>query len=262
MHPRARTMRTTTRLAHTPIAAGRTPAGRASRLRQLGALAILSCGGIAHADDALGLQPESAAAAPQASQPPDPAAQPDLPAQDAPADPLSLDPEGEALPLFDVPKPFGAQGTRWAVFGGGIALDGNDATDFSGFAQASWFIVDDVELGGELAIWNFDQTGQDAVGGSISALVRWHFVNEGRLSLFIDGGIGLLGATDAVPEGGTDFNFLPRAGIGGTWRPWDSDLRLLMGLRWHHISNARSSGAEDNPSRDGAMLYVGLGVPF
>jgi len=141
-------------------------------------------------------------------------------------------------------------------------MDGNDATDLSGFAQASWFIVDNVELGGELAIWNFDQTGQDAVGGSVSALVRWHFVNEGRLSLFVDGGIGLMGATDEVPEGGTDFNFLPRAGVGGTWRPWDSDLRILMGLRWHHISNARYSGAEDNPSRDGAMLYLGLGVPF
>ena len=47
-----------------------------------------------------------------------------------------------------------------------------------------------------------------------------------------------------------------------TAQPWDGEMRVLMGMRWHHISNARSSGAEDNPSRDGAMLYVGLAMPF
>lgn len=201
---------------------------------------------------------------PDAHPQPSPAATLDPTAASQPAPPpITLDPEADAPPLFEPARPaFGSQGSRWAVFGGGIAVDGKNATDLSGFAQVSWFIVDDVELGAELAVWNFDQEGNDATGASVAGLVRWHFVNEGRLSLFVDGGIGLLGATDDVPEGGTDFNFLPRAGVGATWRPWDSDLRLLLGLRWHHISNARSSGAEDNPSRDGAMIYVGLGVPF
>ncbi len=192
-------------------------------------------------------------------------AQPEAAAPEPPAPAaVGLNPEQEAPPVLDMPaaRPFGAQGTRWAVFGAGVAIDGDDSTDLGGFAQMTWFIVDDVELGGEAGVWHFQQRGEDAAGGSLSALIRWHFVNEGRLSLFVDGGIGMLGATDDVPEGGTELNFMPRAGVGATWRPWDGEMRLLLGLRWHHISNARSSGAEDNPSRDGAMLYVGLGVPF
>lgn len=178
--------------------------------------------------------------------------------------PSSLNPEqpaSEMLPGATVAT-FGAPGTRWVTFGPGAAMDGKGATDLSGFVQATWFIVQNVEFGGEVAAWHFGQDGEDAAGASLSALIRWHFVNEGRLSLFVDGGIGLLGSTDDVPAEGTDFNFLPRAGVGATYRPWDGDMRVMLGLRWHHISNARSSGASDNPSRDGAMLYVGLSIPF
>ena len=65
-------------------------------------------------------------------------------------------------------------------------MDGKGATDLSGFVQATWFIVQNVEFGGEVAAWHFDQDGEDAAGASLSALIRWHFVNEGRLSLFVD----------------------------------------------------------------------------
>ena len=181
----------------------------------------------------------------------------------APQSPPTLNPEVPAAPLLpEPPAAFGAQGTSWIVLGPGVGIDGEGATDLNGFVQMTWFIVPNVEFGGEVGAWHFDQDGEDAAGMSLSALLRWHFVNEGRLSLFVDGGIGVLGATDEVPEGGTSTNFLPRAGFGATYRPWTSDLRVMLGARWHHISNARSSGAEDNPSRDGAMLYLGLCIPF
>lgn len=195
---------------------------------------------------------------------PQPAA--DSPPQSRPAtapEPTEADP---ALPTSflssPAPVPFGAQGARQAVFGTGVGFDSKSSTDLTGFAQLTWFIVDDVELGGEVGAWYFDQEGENAAGASLAALIRWHFVNQGRLSLFVDGGLGLLAATDEVPDEGTELNFMPRAGVGATYRPWDNDLRLITGVRWHHISNARSSGADDNPSRDGAMLYVGLVVPF
>lgn len=178
--------------------------------------------------------------------------------------PLSLDPESPPEPILDVPPllRYGEQGSWWATLGGGGAFDGRGATDIQGFAQLSCFIVPDVELGAELGIWHFEQDGENAAGGSAAALVRWHFVNEGRVTLFLDGGVGLLGASDNVPADGTSVNFLPRAGAGMTYRPWDGPLRLMLGVRWHHISNARLSGAEDNPSRDGAMLYLGVVIPF
>lgn len=220
-------------------------------------VAVLVCK-VAHAQPAR--QPESAAASTHNAAPAVTSQAP----QPAPLPTTSLNPEQSAPDLIAgaAPAPFGAAGTRWITFGPGAAMDGRGATDLSGFVQATWFIVQDVEFGGELAAWHFDQEGEDAAGASIAALIRWHFVNEERLSLFVDGGIGLLGSSDDVPAGGTDLNFLPRAGFGATYRPWDGDMRVMLGLRWHHISNARSSGAEDNPSRDGAMLYLGLSVPF
>jgi hypothetical protein len=198
-------------------------------------------------------------------------AAPDSPSGAAPADqartqgpPAGLNPEQPAPEMLpaSASRPFGAAGTRWITLGAGAGMDGRGATDITGFTQATWFIVQNVEFGGEIGLWHFNQEGQDAEGASVSALIRWHFVNEDRLSLFVDGGIGLVASTEDVPAGGTDVNFLPRAGFGATYRPWDGDMRLMLGVRWHHISNARSSGAEDNPSRDGAMLYMGLSIPF
>jgi lipid A 3-O-deacylase len=39
-----------------------------------------------------------------------------------------------------------------------------------------------------------------------------------------------------------------------------NDVRLLVGARWHHISNANLY--RDNPGRDSLMGYVGLSFPF
>jgi hypothetical protein len=75
-------------------------------------------------------------------------------------------------------------------------------------------------------------------------------------------GIGVMGATGDVPDGGTPFDLMPRAGIGVTKQLTDDGLRLDVGVRWHHISNARINGDDENPSRDGAMLYAGLIFPF
>ena len=38
----------------------------------------------------------------------------------------------------------------------------------------------------------------------------------------------------------------------------DERTRLLVGVRWSHISNARLWGDDDNPGSDSVMLHVGL----
>ncbi|MEQ9094669.1 MAG: acyloxyacyl hydrolase [Phycisphaerales bacterium] len=124
------------------------------------------------------------------------------------------------------------------------------------------FLVDDIEWFLEGGLWSFYDKGADAAFGLSATLgFRWHFVARENWSLFADIGIGVLGTTDHVPPDGTSFNFMPRAGLGFT-RQLDENVRLIGGVRWHHISNARTRGDSRNPARDAPQLYVGLVVPF
>ncbi len=165
----------------------------------------------------------------------------------------------------DKPKraAFGDAGSRWWTIGTGVANNLDDATDVNLRGAYSYFLVKDVEFSAELNAWYFHQAGPDAAGINPAMVFRWHFYDDGEWTLFGDVGIGLLAATNEVPDGGTAFDFTPRVG-GGFTRELDADTgtRLQVGLRWHHISNARISGASNNPSRDGIMLYAGIQFPF
>ena len=127
----------------------------------------------------------------------------------------------------------------------------------------SYFLVKDVEFAAELNGWYFHQEGTDAGGINPAFVFRWHFYDDGEWTIYGDVGIGLLFATDNVPQGGTSFDFTPRVG-GGFTRELDPDTRarLQVGVRWHHISNARINGSDNNPSRDAVMLYTGIQFPF
>ncbi|MFG0282907.1 MAG: acyloxyacyl hydrolase [Phycisphaerales bacterium JB039] len=173
-------------------------------------------------------------------------------------------PEPAGLPLAmlgESPRSFGAPDSVWGAAGLGYADDLSESVDSYLWATYSWFMVQDVELALEGGLWNHDQPGDDAASLSLSTIVRWHFVNAGGWTVFADAGIGVLVSTDVVPEGGTGLNFLPRLGAGVT-RDLGGRARLLAGVRWHHISNARIHGDIRNPSRDAAMLYVGVIFPF
>ncbi|GIW74261.1 MAG: hypothetical protein KatS3mg103_0783 [Phycisphaerales bacterium] len=124
------------------------------------------------------------------------------------------------------------------------------------------FLVDRLEWLLEAGLWSLADDGNQAAFGLSAGLgFRWHFVMEDRWSAFADVGIALLASSDHVPPGGTQLNFMPRAGVGLTYR-LDADVRLIGGLRWHHISNARTRGDDRNPSRDAPLLYLGLVARF
>lgn len=167
----------------------------------------------------------------------------------------------EADASLTLPK-FGAAGSRHlGVVGSvGFALeDDDDSTDFNLAFAYHHFIIEDVEIIGEIGGWYFDQDdGDDAVGINPAFTIRWHFLNRDAWTLYADAGIGLLFATDDVPPGGTEFNFMPRAGGGATFRLDDRGTRLLVGARWHHVSNARIRGEGRNPDRDGVAVYAGV----
>jgi len=164
---------------------------------------------------------------------------------------------------------FGRAGSRWWSIGSGIANDFGQDTDVNLHGIYSTFLADELEFGVEVAGWYFHQEGQDTGGISGSMIFRWHFYHWGgddgfRSTFFGDAGIGLLAAFDEVPDGGTGLDFLPRLGLGYTHALTDDEAgsRLALGLRWHHISNARIEGDARSPARDGLMLYAEIQFPF
>jgi hypothetical protein len=172
------------------------------------------------------------------------------------------------------PVGFTVAGSRWWTIGAGVANNFSSATDVNIHGSFSQFLADDFEFLIEAAAWYFNQPGTDTGGLSGSMVFRWHFwqSDNKRWTTFADAGIGLLGAFDNVPDGGSSFDFLPRAGAGFTYAldpATDTGdglesrgSRLVVGVRWHHISNARINSDTRNPARDGIMVYAGLEFPF
>jgi hypothetical protein len=128
---------------------------------------------------------------------------------------------------------------------------------YQGALSASYYIADDVAVGVEVSGYFVDQPDDDtaALGGGL--LLRWHFLQADRYTLFVDGGFGVSIADAEVPEGGTHFNYTPKGGGGATFRLGE-DVHLVGGLRFFHQSNANIHGRERNPSFDGAQYYVGV----
>lgn len=178
---------------------------------------------------------------------------------------VSLAPHRQEAGIPDAPaprEPYGTEGSEWILFGAGAAYDFDKSTDIDLNIGYSRFLVDDVEWLLELAGWYHAQDGDDAVSLNPAMEFRWHFYNEGDTSVFLNAGIGVLVASDNVPDMGTGFDFTPRAGIGFTHRIADDGTRLVGGLRWNHFSNARIHGDDRNPARDAPLLYLQLAVPF
>lgn len=177
------------------------------------------------------------------------AAQPDTPAKDATIEPMRIVPE------------FGAADSwRWAIYGGGAA-DFDSSQHYNLHLSAEYFIANDFSVNFELGVLYFNQIN-DTFGGNFNTLLRWHFLKGERWTIYVDAGAGLLATGNDVPDGGTSFDFTPQAGMGTTIALGDDGTRLMTGVRWHHMSNARTKGDENNPGRDSLMAYVGVSFPW
>lgn len=156
---------------------------------------------------------------------------------------------------------FGHRGDdRWYVNAGAATTLDDDRARRLGLVGAglSHFFLNGHSINLELNGMAFDQTGDDAVGLNLNAMLRWHLYRADNWSVYVDGGAGLLGTTEDVPAAGSQLNFTPQVGAGATIRVKDEE-RLMVGLRWHHISNADLY--PPNPGRDSLYGYVGWNFP-
>jgi hypothetical protein len=117
----------------------------------------------------------------------------------------------------------------------------------------------DVDLSGEDGD---PHSGDDSGAGGLDAIFRWHVLRdreEGKWSLFVDAGAGIMISSESFPADGSNFNFTPQAGIGGTLRLTER-LHLIGGAKWFHVSNAYTQ--DRNPGFDGIQGYLGVLMPF
>ncbi len=172
-------------------------------------------------------------------------------------DSLAVKPEKNSESIF------GQKGqSHWYIQGAGATtLDRNEAfPQRFGLVGAglSKFLFNGHSINLELNSIYFSQPDDDALGLNLGLLMRWHFIRKSNWSLFVDGGAGILGTTSDVPSAGASFNFTPQVGAGTTIK-LSEQRRLMLGLRWHHISHADLFGA--NPGRDSILGYVGIKFP-
>ncbi|MDP7028923.1 MAG: acyloxyacyl hydrolase [Phycisphaerales bacterium] len=156
---------------------------------------------------------------------------------------------------------FGAEGsTRWSITGRwGIDVMDSGNNEYGLGLGLQWFLVDDFAFAPEINLWGFSQEGENAVGGSLDLMFQWHVINGDGWSLYGDFGCGMLGTNHNVPFDGSQFNFTPQAGLGVTFDV-GQDRRWIIGVRWHHISNATLY--QNNPGRDSVLVYTGISFPF
>ena len=121
-----------------------------------------------------------------------------------------------------------------------------------------YFFLEDISINAEFLMGNFDgnsqggEPGNDGAVRGFDLIARWHFFNEEKWGLFVEGGASFLIFDDNFPANGTHSNFALQAGLGGLFEIC-RNVYFMGGARWHHISNAGRT--ENNPGFDGVMIY-------
>jgi opacity protein-like surface antigen len=148
---------------------------------------------------------------------------------------------------------------RWAVQVMGSAMvdvTNRDVQMAGPTVGVGYYIYDNLagnlELGGQWV-----QQDQETTAGTATVVLRHHILEMGKATLFLDVGGGIVASDEPVPAGGTEFNFTFQCGTGVTW-PVGDGVYLLAGVRYYHLSNANMDGADENPSLNGPLGYVGL----
>jgi hypothetical protein len=128
-----------------------------------------------------------------------------------------------------------------------------------GQVGVGYFWTDRLSVNAYVPVYWVNQDSPSAIGAGLDLIARWQFFERGRLSLYLDGGAGILISNHDIPRRGTRTNFMPQVGIGATWM-LDRQTFLYGGARVWHFSNAGILGSDRNPSIDEALMaYIGIG---
>ncbi len=90
--------------------------------------------------------------------------------------------------------------------------------------------------------------------------LRWTFVNSSAFAIYFEQGLGMIFLTDNFPPGGTQVNFTPVYGLGGSIAVGPA-AAAVFSLRHYHISNGKLIAGENrNPGFDSNGFYLGYRI--
>ena len=126
---------------------------------------------------------------------------------------------------------------------------------------AGYYIFDNLAIQSDLTGYGFNEgkVSGEAIGWTLG--LRHHLLKLGRGTLFIDVSGGLIEASHEMPYGGTHFNDTFEVGPGVAF-PLHSNIYLLGGVRYFHLSNGNRSGPDRNPSANGIQGVFGVMFRF
>jgi hypothetical protein len=161
--------------------------------------------------------------------------------------------------------PFGRRGWHLEL-GGGAALE---AWNYNGSHEELYGISAGLTHGlfqglvitARAPLYFIDQRGVDGFLFGATVGVRGRVYHRRRLSVFLEGDIGISEADTSVPPRGTRFNYLLLGGGGATIRI-QRDIHLLIGLTWIHVSNNGHAGRHRNPDIEAIGPRVGVLIGF
>jgi hypothetical protein len=110
-------------------------------------------------------------------------------------------------------------------------------------------------------LYYVDQRGVDGYLLGATAGVRGRLYRRGRVSLFLEGEVGVSEADTPVPPRGTRFNYLALGGVGATVR-LRTGLHLLTGMKLVHVSNNGLAGRDRNPDIEAVGPHAALLIRF
>jgi len=151
------------------------------------------------------------------------------------------------------------RGTRTFETYGSFATQpkGQRSQLYSGTVGVGYYFLKNNSLSLEVGGLEGTQPGPDVWASAYNFLIRTHLINQPGWTAFIDFGPGVMEGDHRLPEGGTDFNFFFKTGVGAEVHLTDKAY-LLFGTRYMHISNARIEGAARNPSLNTIQGYMGV----
>ncbi len=166
-------------------------------------------------------------------------------------------PDGIAV---DSSPAYGTAGSHRWLIGGMFGSDLGDEKMAYVSGGFEWFAIDDFSIGIQADLgWVGQDAGADAGLFGLGIMMRWHFLRYENWTMYGELGIGLAYATEPVRPSGSRLNFTPQVGVGLSF-DLSPDVRLLVGVGWYHLSNARTT-----PTNLGvdAIAVTGLvSIPF
>jgi hypothetical protein len=149
---------------------------------------------------------------------------------------------------------------RWTAELLGTALDdvnGRHVVMGGVTGGVGYYIFDNLAINLDVTGYGYNEGHSDGAAAGITLGLRHQLFTLYRNRVFVDVSGGEIEASNNLPMGGTHLNDTLEVGLGVA-RPIAENVDLMVGVRYFHLSNARSEGAERNPSINAVQGVVGL----